>query len=162
MIVDIEKVIGISVVSVRLVPPCHNRSITCLSGGCSYTRTLNIGRPSMLKTVDFREDILSYLVIRRGQKVKLFELTEDLIPHIRGRQRRIRFRARIMSDIADLVRSGKVVRYQRKGLFNILRISEKYAPDPVVIPLTEPLPEHDTPGSKPDECRSKYDGFIWW
>ena len=46
----------------------------------------------MIKNVDFREEILSYLVARRGQKVKLFELTEDLIPTIRGRQKRTRLR----------------------------------------------------------------------
>ena len=105
---------------------------------------------------------MAYLLAHYGQKVRLFDLTENLIRHIRGRQRRIKFRARVMSDVADLVRSEKIVRYQRKGLFNVLRISEKYAPSPTVIPLGSPLPEHDTPRPKPDEARSQYDGFIWW
>jgi len=86
----------------------------------------------MDSSVDFAEDIVAYLRERRGQLVAMMTMVGYLTRRIKLRAQSRQIRGRIMTDLSELVKAGKVVRYRKitmvrrkpRSSQGLLRLSE--------------------------------------
>jgi hypothetical protein len=84
--------------------------------------------------LDFTDDILAYLRVRRGQLVQTMAMIDELTRRVKDRTESRRLRGRLLSDLAVLTRQKKVIRYRRVSMVRkqprssqgLIRISERY------------------------------------
>lgn len=84
---------------------------------------------------DFTDDILDYLRARRGQLVATMQMIDELTRRVRERAESRRLRGKLLSDLAELTKQKKVIRYRRVTMVRkpprssqgLIRISELYA-----------------------------------
>lgn len=83
-------------------------------------------------SVDFSEDILSYLRDRRGKLVPTLKMVTELTRRVKDRTESRAIRGKLLSDLAVLTRQKKVIRYRKPSMVRrkprssqgLVRISE--------------------------------------